>query len=90
MIPTVKVRSGTLERTLRVTGSTAAKRGVMLRAVMLARLGPNVWADTPAAAAAALEELEETARLAMLDGGLATPLEPAQIAELKQVFGAQW
>ena len=67
-----------------------AQRGVLLRAVMLARLGPNVWADSPAAAAAALEELEETARRAVLDGGQAAPLDAAQIAELKQVFGAQW
>jgi ribulose-5-phosphate 4-epimerase/fuculose-1-phosphate aldolase len=67
-----------------------AARGVQLRAVMLARLGPNVWADSPVTAAATLEELEETARLAVLDGGQAAPLEPAHIAELKQVFGAQW
>ncbi|HEY9028745.1 MAG TPA: aldolase, partial [Burkholderiaceae bacterium] len=37
--------------------------GTPIRAVMLARLGPNVWHDTPAAAMAVLEELEETARL---------------------------
>ena len=34
-----------------------------IRAVMLDRLGPNVWHSTPASAMAALEELEETARL---------------------------
>ena len=67
-----------------------AKRGVQLRAVMLSRLGPNVWADDPATAAATLEELEETAKLAVLDGGQAAPLQPAQIDELRQVFGAQW
>ena len=33
-----------------------------LRSVMLARLGPNVWHDTPAVAMAVLEEIEETAR----------------------------
>ena len=38
-------------------------RGTPIRAVMLERLGPNVWHDTPAAAMAVLEELEETARL---------------------------
>jgi hypothetical protein len=37
-----------------------------IRAVMLDRLGPNVWHDTPAAAMATLEELEETARLWLL------------------------
>jgi hypothetical protein len=30
---------------------------------MLERLGPNVWHETPAAAMAVLEELEETAKL---------------------------
>jgi ribulose-5-phosphate 4-epimerase/fuculose-1-phosphate aldolase len=67
-----------------------AARGLQLRAVMLARLGPNVWHDSPLAAAATLEELEETARLAVLDGGRAAPLQPAQIEQLRQTFGAQW
>jgi hypothetical protein len=43
--------------------SPAMPAGQPIRAVMLARLGPNVWHDTPAAAMATLEELEETARL---------------------------
>jgi ribulose-5-phosphate 4-epimerase/fuculose-1-phosphate aldolase len=67
-----------------------AAQGLQLRAVMLARLGPNVWGDSPATAAATLEELEETAKLAVLDGGQALPLETAQIEELRRVFGAQW
>ncbi len=37
--------------------------GTPIRAVMLERLGPNVWHRTAAAAMATLEELEETARL---------------------------
>ena len=53
---------------------------------MLARLGPNVWHDTPAAAMAVLDELEETARLWLL--ARPTPLDEAQIAELRSVFGA--
>lgn len=65
--------------------------GKPLRAVMLQRLGPNVWHDSPAAAMATLEELEETARLALLTrGDAATPLTDAQIDELRQVFGARW
>jgi ribulose-5-phosphate 4-epimerase/fuculose-1-phosphate aldolase len=65
--------------------------GKPLRAVMLQRLGPNVWHDSPAAAMATLEELEETARLALLTRGDApTPLTDAQIDELRQVFGARW
>lgn len=66
-----------------------AAQGRRLQAVMLARLGPNVWHDTPAAAMAVLEELEETARLHLLQPE-ATPLNEAQIAELRQVFGASW
>jgi ribulose-5-phosphate 4-epimerase/fuculose-1-phosphate aldolase len=37
--------------------------GTPIRAAVLARLGPNVWHDSPAHAMAVLEELEETARL---------------------------
>lgn len=64
--------------------------GTPLRAVMLERLGPNVWHDSPAAAMATLEELEETARLMHLGGDRATPLRDEQIGELRQVFGARW
>ena len=35
---------------------------------MLERLGPMVWHNSPAAAMALLEELEETARLWLLGG----------------------
>ena len=59
-----------------------------LRSVMLARLGPNVWHDTPAAAMAVLKEIEETARLWLLTR--LTPRDEAQIAELCCVFGAMW
>ena len=48
-------------------------QGTPIRAVMLDRLGPNVWHSTPAAAMAALEELEETARLWLLAGRKAEP-----------------
>lgn len=67
--------------------------GVPIRAVMLDRLGPNVWHDTPAAAMAVLEELEETARLHLMTRDHATPpasLSPEQIAELRATFGARW
>jgi len=66
------------------------ERGKPIRAVMLSRLGPNVWHDTPAAAMAALEELEETARLVLLASGGVTPLAEAQIDELRRTFGARW
>ncbi len=65
--------------------------GTPIRAVMLTRLGPNVWHDTPAAAMAVLEELEETARLHMLAGPTrAAPLNADQIDELRTTFGARW
>ena len=64
--------------------------GRIIRAAMLQRLGPNVWHDTPAAAMAVLEELEETARLVMLDAGRSAPLNEPQIDELRRAFGAHW
>lgn len=63
--------------------------GRPIRAVMLQRLGPNVWHDTPAAAMAVLEELEETARLALLMPAT-QPLAELQIEELRRAFGARW
>jgi ribulose-5-phosphate 4-epimerase/fuculose-1-phosphate aldolase len=66
------------------------QQGTPLRAAMLARLGPTVWHDSPAAAMAVLEELEETARLMCLAGTPPAPLNGAQIDELRQVFGARW
>jgi ribulose-5-phosphate 4-epimerase/fuculose-1-phosphate aldolase len=64
--------------------------GRPIRAVMLQRLGPNVWHDTPAAAMAVLEELEETARIALLGGDRCEPLGEAPIEELRRAFGAHW
>ena len=57
---------------------------------MLARLGPNVWHDAPATAMAVLEELEETARLVVLNAGEPEPLTESQIEELRRVFAARW
>jgi ribulose-5-phosphate 4-epimerase/fuculose-1-phosphate aldolase len=65
-------------------------QGTPIRAVMLARLGPNVWHDSPAAAMATLEELEETARLACLTSPDTPALSAAQLHELRQTFGARW
>jgi len=65
-------------------------RGTPIRAAMLSRLGPNVWHDTPAAAMATLEELEETARLWLLSDPRPAALDAAQIAELRDAFGARW
>ena len=67
-----------------------AADGIELRAVMLERLGPNVWHGSPAQAMATLGELEETARLC--SGGLTSPepLDAAQLESLRQQFGAHW
>ena len=67
--------------------------GTPLRAVMLERLGPNVWHQTPASAMAVLEELEETARLwAMVRHAPRppAPLTAEQIQSLRQTFQARW
>jgi 3-dehydro-4-phosphotetronate decarboxylase len=61
-----------------------------IRAVMIDRLGPNVWHSTLAGAMAALEELEETARLWLLTGRNPEPLTAEQINQLRQHFGASW
>jgi ribulose-5-phosphate 4-epimerase/fuculose-1-phosphate aldolase len=67
-----------------------AKRGTPIRAVMLSRLGPNVWHDSPAQAMALLEELEETAKLWRTADPKPAPLTASQIEELRAAFGAAW
>lgn len=68
----------------------ARGRGTPIRAVMLERLGPNVWHASPAAAMATLEELEETARLWLMTDPKPAPLDDAQLDELRTHFGAAW
>ena len=65
-------------------------RDVPLRAVLLDRLGPTVWHDSPAAAMAVLEELEETARLWLMTTPRAGPLTDAQLNDLRSAFGVRW
>ncbi len=67
-----------------ITAGVAADKP--LRAVMIERLGPNVWHRSLSAAMAALEELEETARLWLLSGRSVAPLSDAAIDELRQNF----
>ena len=67
-----------------------ASRGTPIRAVMLARLGPMVWHESLGAAMAALEELEETAKLWIASGSEAPSLTEAEIEELRRAFGARW
>lgn len=68
----------------------AAARGTPIRAVMLERLGPNVWHASPAAAMAVLEELEETARLWLLAGRGVAPLDEDALVALRRAFDARW
>jgi ribulose-5-phosphate 4-epimerase/fuculose-1-phosphate aldolase len=68
--------------------ATAASIGTPIRAVMLDRLGPNVWNTTPARAMATLEELEETALL--WNRAHPPPLDSTSIQELRDRFGAFW
>ncbi|MEN9627003.1 MAG: hypothetical protein RJA10_229 [Pseudomonadota bacterium] len=70
--------------------AAAISRGTPLRAVMMDRLGPNVWHDSPGAAMATLEELEETARLWLLAQPRPEPLTDDRIDELRRHFGARW
>jgi ribulose-5-phosphate 4-epimerase/fuculose-1-phosphate aldolase len=68
----------------------ARARGAPIRAVLLDRLGPTVWHESPSAAMATLEELEETARLWRTTDGRPAPLADAQIEDLRRSFGARW
>ena len=69
---------------------TARARAAPIRAVLLERLGPTVWHESPAAAMAALDELEETARLWHMTDPKPAPLADARIDELRRTFGARW
>lgn len=63
--------------------------GTPIRALMLSKLGPTVWHQSPSAAMAVLEELEETAKLSILCPD--TPaLSDNEINTLRQQFGARW
>jgi 3-dehydro-4-phosphotetronate decarboxylase len=66
-----------------------------IRAVMLPRLGPNVWHDSPVGAMATLEELEETAKLFFLakcrqPTEWPEALDSAAIAQLRANFVLSW
>jgi Ribulose-5-phosphate 4-epimerase and related epimerases and aldolases len=61
-----------------------------IRAVMLDRLGPNVWHSSPASAMAVLEELEETARLWLMTEPKPAPLDQEALQQLRDTFGASW
>ncbi|MFZ2652960.1 MAG: aldolase [Burkholderiaceae bacterium] len=70
--------------------AAAHARGQVLRAVLHERLGPNVWHDSPGAAMATLEELEETAKLWLMTNPRPAALDAAQLDQLRSAFGASW
>ncbi len=70
--------------------ATMAECGTPIRAVMVDRLGPNVWHGSPAEASAVLEELEETAKLWLMCQPRPAPLDEAAIEALRVAFGARW
>jgi ribulose-5-phosphate 4-epimerase/fuculose-1-phosphate aldolase len=84
-------RPGSPESAREVAGliRSYAAQGTPIRAVMLPRLGPNVWHHTPASAMALLEELEETARLMLLQPDT-PPLRASELDDLRQAFDAVW
>jgi 3-dehydro-4-phosphotetronate decarboxylase len=70
--------------------AAATRQGSTLRAVLLERLGPLAWHASPTQASAALEELEETARLWLMTNPRPAPLTDAQIALLCSTFAVRW
>lgn len=72
-------------------GDAVAELGGKRSAVLLANHGPVVAGRDLASAVYAIEELEETAKLALLLRG-ARPLllNPAQIADVVKIFDVEW
>lgn len=76
-------------------GSSAVAEQVALlarqvRGVLLERLGPVVWAASVAHASYLLEELEETARLWLMQKPRPAPLTADQVGSLEAAFGVRW
>jgi ribulose-5-phosphate 4-epimerase/fuculose-1-phosphate aldolase len=90
LIPYHRPGSGTVAELVTQQIAKHGEAGHAIRAVMLLRLGPNVWHESPAAAMAVLEELEETARLTVLARTPPQPLTNEQIDELRRTFAARW
>lgn len=90
VIPYQRPGDPIVARNVAQTMSDYADQAQAVRAVMLARLGPVVWHSSPANAMAALEELEETARLWLLAAPKPEPLSDAHIQALRETFNVVW
>lgn len=90
LIPYCRPGSPQMAERLEQAIAQARAAGRRLHAALHERLGPNVWHDSPAAAMATLEELEETARLWLMCPLKPAPLDAAQLDELRQAFGVAW
>ena len=67
-------------------------QGTPIRAVMLERLGPNVWHDTPGAGHGGARRTRGDREAVLLSARRTRPqpLARAQIEELRRTFGARW
>ena len=74
----------------RVTQLITSSSEKPIRAVMIERLGPNVWHQSLASAMATLEELEETAKLWLLSERSVPALTEQQIDELISRFNLRY
>lgn len=74
----------------RVTQLITSASEKPIRAVMIERLGPNVWHQSLASAMATLEELEETAKLWLLSERSVPALTDQQIDELISRFSLRY
>ena len=74
----------------RVTQLITSASEKPIRAVMIERLGPNVWHQSLASAMATLEELEETAKLWLLSDRSVPALTEQQIDELISRFNLRY
>ena len=74
----------------RVTQLITSASEKPIRAVMIERLGPNVWHQSLASAMATLEELEETAKLWLLSERSVPALTEQQIDELISRFNLRY
>ena len=74
----------------RVTQLITSASEKPIRAVMIERLGPNVWHQSLASAMATLEELEETAKLWLLSERSVPALSDQQINELISRFNLRY